>query len=347
VMGRGLLRTRILGILGLVIIAVASWVFIISPRLEEPSLLEATANSATDQSAALKSQVSLLEQQEKALPQAEQAADSIATRFTPSPDVPFLIEQIEGAAGRAGMSPDQVLGIIPTAPVLTVAVAPAAPAAPAAGASPDPNASAAPAAGSGGGGGGGGVQTARMDVKISIKGTYQQITEFLVQLQTSDRVVIVDNVSIAAVSVDTAGTTVTNPDGTTTVVPPVSTEPMYQVEIAAHVILIQALPSVQNDIPQNPNGTATPEPSSGASPAATISPTGASSASPSASSTKKPKKPKASASAVASPTPVPVVTEQPVPVDSGQPVPVPSDQPVTVDSGQPAPGVTIVPTPSQ
>jgi Tfp pilus assembly protein PilO len=237
-------KTKILGALVLLLILAGSWFLLLSPRLGEPAILQQQADDALSQSATLSAQVSLLKQQEEGLPAAEQAASEVAQRFPSNSDVPFLIEQIEGAASRSGMARDQILSVIPSKPRLLDEAPPPPPPAetPADGESSEgggatpPPPPAAP------------MSSARMDVQISAKGSFTQVTGFLTQLQTSERVIIVDRVRLSRL-VDSTPTGQTNPDGTPIQQAP--SEPIYQAEITTHIILLPPLMTIDGSIPES------------------------------------------------------------------------------------------------
>lgn len=231
-----LFKTGFLGGLALLLIVAGSWFLLLSPRINEPARLALDAESAAMQGESLIQQSQALERYEENLPQAQELASTLGERFTASPDIPYLIEQVQGAAARAQMQVSQVLSVVPAKPTLVVAepVAPppapdpsAAPADPAAAPAADPAAApvasaepvpAAPA-----------LQTARMDVAITAKGTLPELLSFVTELQTGTRVIVVDSVRMAAAEavVDPAGV--------------VLEEPGYIASISAHVILIPAL----------------------------------------------------------------------------------------------------------
>jgi Tfp pilus assembly protein PilO len=278
-----LARTVILGVLALFILAAASWFLLLNPRIEEPASLQAAADSAVAQGQSLVNQAADLQQYEANVGKAAVASVSLGERFPSSPDVPYLNEQVNSAAARAGMTVDQVQSIVPAKPVIVSDVA----AAPASGA-PAPEASAP----------GTTLETARMDVTITAVGSFQEVTDFLNELQAAKRVIIIDTTRIVQQAMP-APPAVTNPDGSVTQPPaPVGTE--YQLTVTAHVIIIPALKNYADEGTNVFSATGTvPAPAASATPTASAQPVvPAASATPTASA--QPVVPAASATPTAS-----------------------------------------------
>lgn len=229
-MNKTLKKTRIIGILFLLVFIGASWYFLLAPRLAEPAVLQETAEEAAIQKQALEAQIATLERRENYLDEAEEAAQQLESRFPWQPDVPTLIQQVQEAAIRSGMSVAQVISVVPGKPTsegITI---------------PDQGGGSAPAPDSGPTEGGeegaeGGAPAtpapatpaepamARMSVNITVLGTYEQVSEFLAQLRQSNRVIIVDKVSM---------TTAAAADG--------SLQNQYQANITAYTVLLPKPP---------------------------------------------------------------------------------------------------------
>jgi len=228
---KALKKTRILGVLFLLIFMGASWYFLLAPRLAEPAVLQETAEEALTQKQALEAQIATLERREKYLEEAEEAAQQLESRFPWQPDVPTLIQQVQDAAVRSGMSVAQVISIVPGKPTSEGITIPDQ----GGGSAPAPESNPAPAEGEGNPEGGAAATPApatpaepamaRMAVNITVLGTYEQISEFLTQLRLSNRIIIVDKVSM---------TTAPAADG--------SLQNQYQANIAGYTVLLPKPP---------------------------------------------------------------------------------------------------------
>ena len=237
-MNKALKKTRILGILFILIFVGASWYFLLSPRLAEPVALQQTAEEALTQKLALETQIATLERREFYLDEAEVAAQQLESRFPWQPDVPTLIQQVQEAGTRAGMTLEQIISVVPGKPTSEGVTVPGG----GGGAAPAP----APEGGEGGEGGeepapaasapaaSAEPAMARMDVNISVVGTYEQIAEFLAQLRTSNRVIIVNQLQLTVAAA---------PDG--------SLQNQYQANIKAYAVLLPKPPQ-----PPKPQGDA-------------------------------------------------------------------------------------------
>lgn len=258
-LNKSLRKTRIIGFLFLGVFAAASWFLLLSPRISEPALLQQTAESALTQKLALDTQVATLERRERYLDEAQAAAQQLESRFPWEPDVPTLIQQVQEAALRAGMPVNQILSVVPGKPtsegiLVNGGGGGGAPSTP-----PTEEAGGGEAGGEAGGETGGEEEApapatpdapatpalARMDVGITVAGTYEQIAEFLLQLRTANRVIVVESVRLTiAPSVD--GVPVTN---------------AYQADIDAYAVLLPKPPSPPKPVTQGDAGVPTDGPS--------------------------------------------------------------------------------------
>lgn len=337
-MDKSMKKTRNIGIVIIIAIAVASWFFLLGPRFSEPGTLEEQATAAMINSESLVGQVKILQEQEKALPQAEELASTLERKFPSTTSLPSLIEQIQNAAAQARMAPSQIISIIPSKPIIPesakgAAPAPeAAPAAPAEGeTAPAAPAPAAPASA------GAGASYAFMEVTISSQGTFTDLAQFIVQLQRMDRVLVIDNVTISAIVTPASTDPNTNPtlDPNDPNAVLTANTPQYQMNITGHTVLLPPVPKLNGE-----NSTTTPTNPSVPTPA------------PSSSSL-LPVTPSTPASPSASPTPSSSPTQNPL--QGGQTTVVPSTQPspsAVIPSGEatqiiiPAPSQPAMPVPS-
>ncbi|MEJ5915746.1 hypothetical protein [Pseudokineococcus sp. 1T1Z-3] len=108
------------------VLAAATWLLLVSPRLDEAaSLREQTASTATS-NAALQTQVRQLELQLGDVPTTRAEVAALRQQVPPEADLPGLLRQMSALAERAGA---QLTGVTPTEATATPAEATATPAA--------------------------------------------------------------------------------------------------------------------------------------------------------------------------------------------------------------------------
>lgn len=169
--------TQLGAVLGLVVIALLAWFFLLSPRLSKAT--EITSQAEQLQTANL----SLLNQYNQALDQAERAPEAAAEAqalFAKMPNnaqLPVVIEQITTAATDAGIPPNQVSTVNTGIPE---AITPKG---------TDPTASETTT----------GVQLATMEIGVTAEGTRPQVLQFLDNLQGLDRALLVTANNLAVV----------------------------------------------------------------------------------------------------------------------------------------------------
>lgn len=216
-------QTIIVGIAALFIIAIGSWIFLLSPRMEEPATLDAAAYAATAQGEELILQAASLQRYAQDATAAERAATELGERFPEQPNIPYLIEQVQTAAARAQI-PSTRVTIVPSAPESND---PPAPVAVAGETEEELAARTATAA----------LQTARMNVSITTYGTLTEVTSFITELQSTTRIIVVDSIRLSKRR-STEGT-ITLADGTVTEA--ATGVPEYDLTVNAHVIMLPRL----------------------------------------------------------------------------------------------------------
>lgn len=268
-MNNSLKKTRLLGFVFLILFAAGAWYFLLGPRLSEPAALQATADSALEQKTLLDTQLTILQRREQFIDDAEKVAGQLEGRFPWQPDVPTLINQVQRAAERAGMAPDQVLSVVPGKPtsegILIPQAGGGASAGDSSGATPETPAEGGDEA-SGGGEASGEEPApapspsapptpalAKMGVDIVVVGTYDQITRFLSELRNSNRVIVTDTVQVSEVSATT---------------PDALPSSQFQANISAYAVLLPKPPQppVVNTESRESGGQEADEPSPSQSP---------------------------------------------------------------------------------
>ena len=161
------------GILIVVALALASWFFVLSPRLSTASDLTAQAEQLQTANLTLRNQVSKAMQLAAKAPQAAAEAQTLFATMPNQAELPTVLEQISGAATSAGIAPVDVSTITTSVPVPVVGADAAT-----------------------------GVNVAKMDVGVSARGTRAQILKFLDNLQGLDRALLVKSTSLATTAVD-------------------------------------------------------------------------------------------------------------------------------------------------
>jgi type IV pilus assembly protein PilO len=151
-------RTRnvlALGILGLVLVAVAFWFVLLSPLLSELETVRAEREGREARLQSLNAEVAELEAVRENAPQIERRLLELSRRVPEQDEMPTLLVQIEEVAQAAG--------------VLQLSVAPG-----------DPEVFSAE-----------GVNYSRIPVEMSFEGTYEQMQDFLFRLRNLSRLVTV------------------------------------------------------------------------------------------------------------------------------------------------------------
>lgn len=210
--------TKVVGALGLVVVAALGWTFAVGPETGRLDAAREQVTAIRDQNAVLQTQLAALVKQQSELADTRGTARVLARKFPPTADQPGLFAMVTDAAVDAGIGAEGVTTLSPTPPVVGGAE-PGAAADPAA-APTDPAAAAPAAAGA----------LARQTVTVSVTGTYDQTQQLLVNLENMDRAYLVTSVSLAG---DTEGASYTTTiTGDMFVMPPVKA-PGKAVEVAS------------------------------------------------------------------------------------------------------------------
>jgi len=166
--------SKVVGGLSLLAIAGLSWVLVLGPETSTLADTRLQVDSARQQNQVLTQQLSQLEAQRDKLGEMRQTARRLAEQFPPTADQPGLFREVTDAAVDAGIGPNGVTTLAPTAPVIGSADGAV---------TADP-----PAAGSG--------QLASQTVSVSITGTYEQTRQLLVNLEHMPRAYLITSVTL-------------------------------------------------------------------------------------------------------------------------------------------------------
>jgi Tfp pilus assembly protein PilO len=109
--------TKILGAVGLVLVAAAGWLVVLQPQSTELSGIRTQIDSTRSDNEASRVQLLKLEEQSKKLAGTRAAARALAARFPATADQPGLFRAVTAAAMQAGIPARQVTELTPQAPV--------------------------------------------------------------------------------------------------------------------------------------------------------------------------------------------------------------------------------------
>jgi type IV pilus assembly protein PilO len=188
---------RVVGIVGAVLLLVASWFAVISPTLQSAAALEDETVSQEQASSQLRSRISLLKKQSEELPAQEAILAEIQQRMPPTVALPTLIRNLTTVAQQANVLVASVTPSQP-APVAQPVVVTATPVddpeaqdagdSGEAGEDPPSSAVAAPPMG---------PQVQAVSLNITACGTFAQLRNYLREIESMKRVAAVSNVSIS------------------------------------------------------------------------------------------------------------------------------------------------------
>lgn len=198
-------KSRLITVVGsliLVVILIAGWFLLLSPRLEKASDLRSQREAVASENVTTKATIDDLEKKKANIGEAQADAELLAGKFPSTAAEAELFALIRKAASDAGLPEKNVTDLTPGIPALastdgSVAL-PADQAAPAEGEASDPNA--APAAGTDAAAGGEkaaapAAQLATMSLDLSVTGSQAQVIRFLGELENMDRAILIETVS--------------------------------------------------------------------------------------------------------------------------------------------------------
>lgn len=177
---RSVTGTRLIGIAAIAVVALASWLLLISPVLDKTSAAKDATSMAEDRNRLMTTQVAALKRQREDLPVYERTAAGLARLFPPTADQPGFFAAVVAAAGRAGIASDNVTTLSPSAPQLL---------------GPDGQPLSADALAAQGDDAPR-TDVAQQSVAVSAEGSYDQIQRLLAALEQMDRAFVVSSLSV-------------------------------------------------------------------------------------------------------------------------------------------------------
>lgn len=219
-MKNSLAKTRILGVLFLLILAIPLWVFLISPSLSAPAEAEAEVDQLQQQVAQTNAQITAAQQTVSTLPQIRKQVKKLSRQYPDKANPLSLTRAVYRAAAVAGIPRNNVTGLTvgepapfdPNNPTPTAGGTD-----PSAAPTPDP---AAGGTGTGSTGATGDASILQQTVSATVVGTPTQIGRFATALKNGKRVIVIDTLNIGAgTAATTPGTTApapTDPNATGT-----------------------------------------------------------------------------------------------------------------------------------
>lgn len=153
-----------------VLILVAGWFLLISPQRAEVASLQTEAQSQDDANAALATELSVLKQQNKELPEKQAELAVLQTKIPQSPELPTYIREMQDIARQADVD---FTSLTPTVPVSMGGVV-------------GTSGTLVP------------EQLAALNVDMVVTGSYFAITKFMNELETANRYTLVSGYGISA-----------------------------------------------------------------------------------------------------------------------------------------------------
>lgn len=198
----------IFGSLLLVVVAVAGWFVLLSPRLATAGDLNDQRDGVETANAVTRTQIEELKQMEAEIGQAKADADLLTRRFPPTAEQSVLFNLVQQAAATAGLPASRISTLTISVPSLgssdgSVTLPGATSGAPAVdtGTVPtDPALAAAPPAAAGG-------QLASMTVDVTVSGTKSRLVAFVRALENMDRAFLVTSINLGGSEAGSASLT--------------------------------------------------------------------------------------------------------------------------------------------
>ena len=111
-------QTYLIGGVAIVVLALVSWFFLVSPRMAQAAEIEGQQAQVEASNAKTQGQIAKLTTMKKGLVKERLVASALATKFPPTADQPTLFRQIGLAAKKAGITENNVTSLGPAAPIL-------------------------------------------------------------------------------------------------------------------------------------------------------------------------------------------------------------------------------------
>jgi Tfp pilus assembly protein PilO len=171
--------TKVLGAVGLVLVAAAGWLVVLQPQTTELSGIRTQIDSTRSQNETSRVQVRKLEEQAKKLAGTRATAQELAARFPATADQPGLFRAVTAAALQAGIPARQVTELTPQAPVAGASAGAQLPGTQPSGSTPK-------------------GELASQTVAITVEGNYDQLQRLLENLEDTPRSYLISSVVLGA-----------------------------------------------------------------------------------------------------------------------------------------------------
>lgn len=168
--------TTALGVTTLLLTAALGWLLLVGPATSTLGEVRAKGAAAAAQSSGLARQLRTLEDQRDGLDEVRREADRLAVMFPPTADQPGFFAMVTEAAALAGIGPQQLTTLSPTAPVAQTSGTPA---------TPEEQAAAAAEA-----------ELAVQTVTITVEASYDAVRDLLLNLERMDRSLLISSVNV-------------------------------------------------------------------------------------------------------------------------------------------------------
>lgn len=176
--GNRVRTVAILGILGVIALAVLAWFLLLSPRLSKADEVATQVEQVETSNLQLRNRVNQARAQVEQAPAAAAEAQELFATMPRAAELPTVLRQITDAAQQAGIGPTAIQVISTTVPVAAGPVA-------AEGTS--------------------GVSIANMDIGITVSGTRANLLDFLDNLQALDRAFLITSTQVSAAAQNVEG----------------------------------------------------------------------------------------------------------------------------------------------
>lgn len=150
------------------VLILAGWFLLIAPKKSQAADLETQTQAQLDKNQQLQTQIALLKQQAKNLPEKQAALAQLNTKIPAEADLPSLIQQLSTAAAKSGVN---LTEITPSAP---------------AGLAASSTTTTVPSS------------LVQITLQMKADGGYFELQQFFSQLERMDRALLVTNATIAA-----------------------------------------------------------------------------------------------------------------------------------------------------
>lgn len=165
--------TKLLGIVGLILLVALGWQFVVGPKTAALADVRSAITETQDKNGVLAVQLVTLKKQAADINDIRATADALSAKFPSTADQPRLFREVTEAAAAAGIGPKGVTSLSPTPPTVGGGD-------PAQGVAVETL--------------GGGI--ARQSVAVAVKGTYAETQRLMANLEQIPRAFLITSVSL-------------------------------------------------------------------------------------------------------------------------------------------------------